>query len=57
MKTPEILQSLNTCSEAIETALLTTIHLINGDRIITEIDDFDNSEPIGSLDSASLQII
>ena len=38
MKTPEILNNLNTCINAVETTLLTTIHLINGDKIVTKAD-------------------
>jgi hypothetical protein len=36
---PEILHPLST---AIETTLLTTIHLINGDRIITDASEDEN---------------
>ena len=38
MKTPEILHDLNNCINAVETTLLTTIHLINGDKIVTKSD-------------------
>ena len=38
MKTPEILHDLNNCLNAVETNLLTTIHLINGNKIVTKSD-------------------
>ena len=42
MKTPEILLDLNTCINAVETTLVTTIHLINGDKIVTKSDVSEN---------------
>lgn len=41
MNTPEALNPLKTYTTTMETILLTTIHLINGDRILTKIDEND----------------
>ena len=43
MKNPEILDPQTTYSTAIETAQLTTIHLINNNRIITDTDVYDEA--------------
>ncbi|MCF6132498.1 hypothetical protein [Flavobacterium wongokense] len=42
MKAHEILNPLTACTNVLESALLTTIHLINGDRIITEADVYES---------------
>ncbi len=42
MKTPEILHELNTAMHAVESSLLTTIHLINGDKIMTDTESADD---------------
>ncbi len=51
MKNPEILRSLNSCGTAIETALRTTIHLIN-DNIFTDYEmaeDVEEQNPMAEL--------